>query len=67
MVVLASHQETFLVTPEGPGLRPGSLLGTTKAEILLMPLRGCSLYPQLTLKVILTENSARALKSKAFL
>lgn len=34
MVVLASHQETLLVTPEGPGLRLGSLLGATKAEIL---------------------------------
>lgn len=56
MVVLASHQETLLVTPEGPGLRLGSLLGVTKAEILLIPLRGCSLHAHLTLKVILTEN-----------
>lgn len=59
MVVLASQQATLLVTPKGPGLRPGSLLGATKAEILLMPLRDCSLHAQLTLKVILTENSFR--------
>lgn len=59
VVVLASQQETLLVTPEGPGLRPGSLLGATKAEILLMPLQDCSPHAQLTLKVILTENSFR--------
>lgn len=38
LVVLASHQGTLLGTPEGPGLRPGSLPGATTAEILSMPL-----------------------------
>lgn len=48
-------------------LRPGSLLSTIKAEILLMALRDCNLHAQMILKVILSEKSTWALKSKAFL
>jgi hypothetical protein len=63
MVVLASHQGTLLVTPEGP------------AKARLIPGRHESWHPidgpkrlhaQMILKVILSENSACALKSKAF-